>query len=127
MDLVAQDGHAKVGKEHLAIRPQVDIAGLEVTMPDLVGVGVLQGLGHLSEDVQDLTDGEGSALSGLLQVWPGDEGEGDPEALFVLPHLQGRDDAGVPEPLDALKLPIVVVDQALLIAEVGAKALHGYL
>ena len=134
--IVAQEGVAQAEvREHAAVLPHQDVAGLEVPVDDAPRVGVGQAVQQCQEDGLELGPGQqtcpagqraaGVVLHGQVRTARGEPAVG---VLRLLPGdpavLEDLDDAGVIEPRNGLHFPQEGRGPALLRRQLSVQDLH---
>jgi elongation factor G len=101
---------AEVGELDPPLAGDEDVGGLDVAVHHPLGVGVLQGLGDLPDDVADALEVHRRfAPQQLLEVGAADELHGDEGGAVLVDHVVDGNDVGVGEDAGALRL----ADEAL--------------
>ena len=117
---------AEVGKLHLALGGQQQIARLDVAMDDAAVVGVAEGLGQLDADPQHFAPGEDPPAAQLgFEAVAGDQFHGVEEVVALLAEAEEADDMGMVELAEGLDLRLEAVAEVGLMDERFGQQLDG--
>ena len=119
-------GDAEIGKLHLALGGQQQVARLDVAMNDAAVVGVAEGLGHLDADPQHFAPGEDPPAAQLrFQAAAGDQFHGVEEVVALLAEAEEADNVRMIEFAEGLDFGLEALAEVGLVDEGLGEELHG--